>query len=178
MEMLRTIAGLTAALAVGLSVLGGVAEDATSGTGYPAGQCTAYVASQLSWIPSNWGNADEWLDDAARAGFATLSGTGLGGVGPGDVAVIAADTRTVNGTASSDGHVGIVTAVDRRALTVTISSENWPEGDDLPRLLTFAAGDIDGYIVPPAGASMPVWLVGTPPIRSLPTPRSSGRSTA
>ena len=57
----------------------------------------------------------------------------LAAVHPGDVAVIAAGTRTGNGTASGDGHVGIVTAVDRRALTVTLSSENWPEGDHSPR---------------------------------------------
>ena len=172
--MLRAIAALTAGLAVGLSLLGGVAAGTTSGTGYPAGQCTAYVASQLSWIPPNWGNADEWLLDAARAGFATLGGTDLDGVRPGDVAVIGANSRTVNGTASGDGHVGIVTAVDQDARTVTISSENWPEGDDSPRLLSFAAGEIEGYILPPAGASIPVWLVSIPPAMSLAGATPSG----
>ena len=172
--MLRTIAALTAGLAVGLSLLGGAAEVTTSGTGYPAGQCTAYVASQLSWILSNWGNADEWLLDAAHAGFTTLSAAELGGVRPGDVAVIAANTRTGNGIASGDGHVGIVTAVDQGARTVTISSENWPEGDDAPSLLTFAAGEIEGYILPPAGASLPAWLASTTPATSLPGSTPSG----
>jgi surface antigen len=172
--MMRTIAALTLGLAVGLSLLGGAAEVTTSGTGYPAGQCTAYVASQLPWIPSNWGNADEWLLDAARAGFTTRGGADLGGIGPGDVAVIGANTKTGNGTASGDGHVGIVTAIDRGARMVTISSENWPEGDDSPRLLSFAAGEIEGYILPPAGASMPAWLVSTPPATSLTGSTPSG----
>jgi len=153
--MLRMIAAVTAGLAVGLSLLGGAAEATTSGTGYPAGQCTAYVASQLAWIPSNWGNADGWLVDAARAGFVTLGGADLSGVRPGDVAVIAANTRTDNGRAAGDGHVGIVVAVDVGALTVTLSSENWPEGDHSPTLLRFDAADIEGYILPPRGASTP-----------------------
>jgi surface antigen len=153
--MVRTIGTLTAVLAVGLSLLGGLAEDTTSGHGYPAGQCTAYVASRLSWIPSNWGDADEWLTDARNAGLTTIDGADLDQVQPGDVAVIAAGTSTGNGTASDDGHVGIVTSVDESAETVTLSSENWPEGDDTPRSLTFAASDIEGYIAPPAGASTP-----------------------
>ena len=150
--MLRAIATLTAVLTVGLSVLGGVADGSTSGFGYPAGQCTAYVASRLSWVPSDWGDADQWLSDATGAGFTTISGSDTDAVRPGDVAVIAADTRTRNGTASSHGHVGIVTAVDPSEGTVTLSSENWPEGDSSPTLMTFAASDIEGYIVRPPGA--------------------------
>ncbi|MGO8687657.1 MAG: CHAP domain-containing protein [Candidatus Dormibacteria bacterium] len=151
--MLRLIAGITAVLALGLSVLGGVAEGSTSGFGYPAGQCTAYVASRLSWIPSDWGDADQWLSDASDAGFTTISGTDIGAVLPGDVAVIGAGTRTRNGMASTHGHVGIVTVVDPSAGTVTLSSENWPEGDATPRSLTFAASDIEGYIARPTGAA-------------------------
>ena len=176
--MLRTIAILTVGLAAGLSLLGGAAEVTTSVNGYPAGQCTAYVASQLSWIPSNWGNADGWLLDAARAGLATVGGTNLGEVRAGDVAVIAASTRTRNGIASGNGHVGIVTAVDPGARTVTISSENWPEGDGVPNLLTFAASDIEGYILPPAGTSMPVGLTGAPPATSIAGSTPSGPPTS
>jgi surface antigen len=172
--MMRTIATLTVGLAAGLSLLGGAAEVTTAVSGYPAGQCTAYVASQLPWIPANWGNADEWLLDAARAGLTTLSGADLGEVRPGDVAVIAAGTQTRNGISSSDGHVGIVTAVDQRARRVTISSENWPEGDDAPRLLTFAASEIEGYILPPSGTSMPARPVSVPPVTSLAGSTPSG----
>lgn len=161
MSMLRAIATITAVLVLGLSALGGAATASSTSTGYPAGQCTAYVASQLSWIPSNWGNADVWLIDARRAGFTTISGTNVGAVDSGDVAVIAADARTRNGRGSDDGHVGIVTAIDRGEGTVTLSSVNWPEGDATPTSLAFATSDIEGYIVPPAGASMPASLSTT-----------------
>jgi surface antigen len=161
MSILRAIATVTAVLVIGLGALGGAATASSTATGYPAGQCTAYVASQLSWIPSNWGNADEWLTDARGAGFITLSGADVGAVQPGDVAVIAAGARTRNGRASDDGHVGIVTAVDQSAGTVTLSSENWPEGDSTPTSLVFATTDIEGYVVPPAGASMPASLSAT-----------------
>ena len=157
--MLRAIATLTAMPVIGLSVLAGAAEATTPrATGYPPGQCTAYVASLLSWVPSDWGNADQWLSDASGAGFTTVSGSDLDAVRPGDVAVMAADVQTNHGRASSNGHVGVVTAVDRSAGTVTLSSENWPEGDSSPASLTFAASDIEGYVVAPAGASLPASL--------------------
>ncbi len=162
MSMLRAIATLTATLVLGLSALGGAATAAPStGTGYPAGQCTAYVASELSWIPSNWGNADMWLIDARGAGLTTLIGADVGAVQPGDVAVIAGGSDTNNGRASDDGHVGIVTAVDPAANTVTLASANWPEGDPTPTSLVFATSDIEGYIVPPAGLSIPVSVSAT-----------------
>jgi surface antigen len=161
MSMLRAIATITAALVIGLSALGGAATASSGGTGYPAGQCTAYVASQLPWIPSDWENADLWLIDARRSGFTTISGADVVAVHPGDVAVIAAGAQTRNGKASDDGHVGIVTAVDQSVGTVTLSSENWPEGDTQPRSLTFATSDIEGYIVPPTGVPMPASLSPT-----------------
>jgi len=148
--MLRAIATITAGLVLGLSALGGAAIAASStSTGYPAGQCTAYVASELSWIPSDWGNADVWLIDARGAGFTTLVGADVGAVRPGDVAVIAGGAQTNHGRAADDGHVGIVTSIDATADTVTLSSANWPEGDLTPTSLTFATADIEGYIVPP-----------------------------
>jgi surface antigen len=147
--VLRAIAALTATLVIGLSLLGGAAEASLGTTGYPAGQCTAYVAARLSWIPRDWGDAGEWLSDATGDGFSTIDGADIAAVRPGDVAVIAADTPTSNGRASDDGHVGVVVGVDPGAQTVTLSSENWPEGDSTPRALTFAASDIEGYILPP-----------------------------
>lgn len=161
MSLLRAIGTLTAVTVIGLSLLAGAAEATTDGaTGYPPGQCTAYVASLLSWVPSTWGNADQWLSDASGAGFATIGGADLDEVHPGDVAVMAADVQTNHGRASSNGHVGIVTTVDRSAGTVTLSSENWPEGDSSPTSLAFAASDIEGYILAPAGASLPPSLRG------------------
>jgi surface antigen len=160
--MLRVIAALTGFLVVGLGVLGGVAEYSTGATGYPAGQCTAYVASRLAWIPSNWGDADQWLSDATDAGLTTLGGSDISAVRPGDVAVIAANTLTAHGRASSSGHVGIVIAVDQSAATVTLSSVNWPEGDTTPTSLTFASSDIEGYITPPTGGTAPVAITNQP----------------
>ena len=142
--MLRAISTITAALVIGLSALGGVATASGGDTGYPAGQCTAYVASQLSWVPSDWGNADLWLIDGRRSGFTTVSGADVVAVHPGDVAVIAAGAQTRNGKASDDGHVGIVTAVDQSVGTVTLSSENWPEGDTQPRSLTVSYTHLRG----------------------------------
>jgi hypothetical protein len=104
--------------------------------------------------------------DARRSGFTTISGAEVDAVHPGDVAVIAAGAQTRDGKASGDGHVGIVTAVDQGAGTVILSSENWPEGDTQPRSLTFATSDIEGYVVPPAGASMPASLSPTSPAMS------------
>ncbi len=162
MGMTRAIATLTAVPVIGLSLLAGLSQAATSGaTGYPAGQCTAYVASLLSWVPTDWGNADQWLSDASGAGFTTISGSDLAAVRPGDIAVMAADVQTNHGRASSNGHVGIVTAVEGSAGTVTLSSENWPEGDSSPTSLTFAASDIEGYVLAPPGASLPASLQST-----------------
>jgi len=160
--MLRTIATLTAGLVAGLTTLGGVAEYSTATTGYPAGQCTAYVASRLPWIPSDWGDADEWLSDATGAGFATIRGSDITAVLPGDVAVMAADTPTAHGRVSSSGHVGIVIALNRSAATVTLSSENWPEGDSSPTSLAFASSDIEGYILPPTSGTAPIAITHQP----------------
>jgi hypothetical protein len=84
------------------------------------------------------------------------------------VAVIGSNASTANGKASSDGHVGIVTAVDAATGTVTLSSENWPEGDDTANLLTFNQGDIEGYIIPPAGATTPASLLSNTSSSSTP----------
>ncbi len=135
--------------------------SATTVAGYPAGQCTAYVASMLSWVPKNWGNASGWLSDAQNDGLTVINGSSLASVQPGDVAVIGANASTANGKASSSGHVGIVTAVDAATGTVTLSSENWPEGDNSANLLTFNQGDIEGYIIPPAGATTPASLLSS-----------------
>jgi hypothetical protein len=60
---------------------------------------------------------------------------------------------------------------------VTLSSENWPEGDSQPRSLTFDTSDIEGYIEPPAGASMPASALGDfaerAPQVNLPLPRTA-----
>lgn len=63
---------------------------------YSRGQCTFYVASQRN-VPSNWGNAREWLANARAAGWVT-----------GNVPRVGAIAWTGAGRA---GHVAIVRAV-------------------------------------------------------------------
>ena len=41
---------------------------------YAAGQCTWYVAQKRTDIPTNWGNAKNWLNNALSAGFAVCQG--------------------------------------------------------------------------------------------------------
>jgi len=66
------------------------------GNSYARGQCTFYVASQRN-VPSNWGNAREWLANARAAGWVT-----------GNVPRVGAIAWTGAGRA---GHVAIVRAV-------------------------------------------------------------------
>lgn len=63
---------------------------------YARGQCTFYIASQRN-VPSNWGNAREWLANARAAGWAT-----------GSVPQVGAIAWTGAGRA---GHVSIVRAI-------------------------------------------------------------------
>ena len=115
---------------------------------YPAGQCTYYVASVLSWIPTTWGNAATWLQNAEQAGLQTGGTPTVGAVG-----VIAANAHTAQGTASPEGHVGVIAAVNGDQ--VTLDSENWPEGDNQANGLVFNVSDFAGFIYPPSGAAVP-----------------------
>jgi surface antigen len=115
-------------------------------------ECTAYVASALSWVPGNWGNASQWLTDALNSGFSTTNQ--LSQVQPGDIAVIAAGAQTNQGQASSAGHVAVVESVNPSAGTVVLQGANWPYGvsDTAPNDLTFDAADIAGFIEAPTGS--------------------------
>lgn len=126
---------------------------------YPAGQCTYYVASVLSWIPTTWGNAATWLQNAEQAGLQTGGTPTVGAVG-----VIAANAHTARGTASPEGHVGVIAAVNGDQ--VTLDSENWPEGDNQANGLVFNVSDFAGFIYPPPGAAVPntASLLGYSPI--------------
>lgn len=73
-----------------------VIQAVSYGNSYARGQCTFYVASQRN-VPSNWGNAREWLANARAAGFATGSQPRVGAI-----------AWTGAGRA---GHVAIVRAV-------------------------------------------------------------------
>ena len=65
--------------------------------GYDYGNCTWYVATQIS-VPANWGNADTWAAGARAAGWHVSS-----------VPTVGAVAQT---SAGSLGHVGIVRGVN------------------------------------------------------------------
>ena len=52
----------------------------SSKNGYPYGYCTYYVATKR-FVPSNWGNAKNWLNSAKRAGYSTGSKPAVGSIG-------------------------------------------------------------------------------------------------
>lgn len=88
-----------------------IVASAPTGNGYTPGQCTAFVASKRA-VPSNWGNAAQWLGHAQSEGWST-------GVAP----KVGAIAQT---TAGGLGHVAIVTAVV--GATVQILEQNGPGG--------------------------------------------------
>ncbi len=51
-----------------------------SKNGYPYGYCTYYVATKR-FVPSNWGNAKNWLSSAKRAGYSTGGQPAVGSIG-------------------------------------------------------------------------------------------------
>lgn len=72
--------------------------------GYAWGQCTAFVAESVSWLNggAGLGNAKDWLTNAAKQGYTTVSSPVVGAV-----AVFGAGTPGSGGM----GHVGVVTSI-------------------------------------------------------------------
>lgn len=52
----------------------------SSKNGYPYGYCTYFVATKR-FVPSNWGNAKNWLNSAKRAGYSTGNQPAVGSIG-------------------------------------------------------------------------------------------------
>ena len=69
---------------------------------YPVGQCTWGVKSVAPWVGNYWGNANQWGENARRAGFRT-------GYTPQVGSVIVFPNSIYEGV--NYGHVGYVTAV-------------------------------------------------------------------
>ncbi|GAK31745.1 cell wall hydrolase [Weissella oryzae SG25] len=82
---------------------------------YPAGQCTYYVKSALSWVGNNWGNASAWGASAQAAGH-SVSWTPAAGT----VAVFAPGLDGASGY----GHVAVVDSVNSDG-SITISEMNY-----------------------------------------------------
>lgn len=80
------------------------ASQGTSGN-YTAGQCTAWVAAKR-YVPAGWGNASNWRNAAANAGWTVSTVPITGAIG------------------WTSGHVVYVEAVHTNG-TVTISEQNY-----------------------------------------------------
>lgn len=55
------------------------AQSSSYANSYDWGQCTWYVASRRS-VPSNWGNANQWLGNAQALGWSTGSSPRVGAI--------------------------------------------------------------------------------------------------
>lgn len=107
---------------------------------YTIGNCTRWVAENLSWIPSGLGNANEWFANAASKGFQTIGPTSS--PPPGSVAVW---------NTGQFGHVAEVVGLIPGGFQV--SEENvLGQGITDVRNITGLQG-LEGFILPPGGAS-------------------------
>ncbi len=98
------------------------AQNVSYANSYDWGNCTYYVASQRQ-VPSNWGNANQWLYNAQAAGYST-----------GSVPQVGAIAQTSVGYY---GHVALVVGVG--AGTVTVREMN-VEGLGVIDTATYPAG--------------------------------------
>ena len=136
--------------------------------GYTLGQCTAYVAQVLGWVPANLGNAANWLTGAARLGYTTV-GSAPGYVPPvGSVAVWGPG----QGGAESDGHVAVVQGVTPSG-QLQVAEMNWTYGAGVPDTRTVSATTPEGYILPP-GTKVAAAAAATAATGSAPSSGGSG----
>jgi surface antigen len=109
---------------------------------YAAGNCTRWVAEQLTWIPAGMGNAAQWLGNAQAKGLPTIGPTSAPPIG--SVAVWGA------GSGMPVGHVAEVVGLIPGGFQV--SEENFlglgrTDIRNVPGL-----GGVAGFILPPGGA--------------------------
>jgi surface antigen len=104
--------------------------EGSRNNGYPWGWCTWYAAYRRH-IPSNWGNAGQWLASARRAGYATGSTPQVGAI------IVTSE--------SWYGHVGYVEAVGANSVTISeMNYRGW--GTVSQRTIPANSGIIKGYI--------------------------------
>lgn len=115
---------------------------------YFLGQCTAYVAQLLSWVPPGLGNAYQWLVNAESQGYHTTNN--LADVVPGSIAVWPSSLPGSGGA----GHVAVVTSVQPGAGTFSVTEENFTGGPGVvDQRSNVSAGDVQGFILPPSSAT-------------------------
>lgn len=110
---------------------------------YTIGNCTRWVAEQLTWIPAGLGNANQWLTNAQARGLPTIGPNAA--PPPGSVAVWG------NGPF---GHVAEV--VGQIPGGFQVSEENFTGlgQTDIRNVTGSALSGLEGFILPPAGAAI------------------------
>jgi surface antigen len=121
--------------------------------GYTLGQCTAYVAQLLGWLPQDLGNADQWLVNAGKQGLPTVTNTPGYVPPPGSVAVWSGGPGLAGEKTGADpvGHVAVVQGyADGKVL---VSEMNWSAGPFGVDQRQVNPDDIEGYILPPGSSA-------------------------
>jgi surface antigen len=105
-------------------------DTGSKSNGYPYGYCTYYVAARRA-VPSSWGNAGQWLGNAAASGYAT-------GDMPSPGAIMVSNE-------SWWGHVAIVESVNGNSFTVSeMNYAGW--GVTSTRTISVNNGVVEGFI--------------------------------
>ncbi len=129
-------------MAESLGVLSAADQSVNNALSYVLGQCTAFVAALLNWIPAGLGNAADWLSNARAKGFQTSSTPA-----PGEVVVYGA-----GGGYSAFGHVGVVAGVNPDG-TFQVVEQNYLAPFEVD-VRTSTLADVEGFVVPPPGAKI------------------------
>jgi len=107
---------------------------------YAAGHCTWYVAQKRTDIPSNWGNAKNWLGNALSAGYSVCKGANCT---PKKGAIIS--LKDSGWQAILYGHVAYVESVNGNQINIT-EMNRVGRYKVSSRTLNIGDGKIAGYI--------------------------------
>lgn len=113
---------------------------------YTVGNCTRWVAEQLSWIPGNLGNANQWLTGAQARGLPTIGPTSAPPIG----------SVAVWGT-GVNGHVAEVVGQIPGGFQVSEENVLGLGRTDVRNVTGSGLSGLEGFILPPGGtSSLPV----------------------
>lgn len=118
--------------------------SAQSLASYTLYQCTWYVARALDWVQPGWGNADQWAERAARAGFQVTKRPTVG-----SIAVWGGDLPGSGGF----GHVAEVTGLVPGGFTVYEGNFTTPNRPDTRTVTGSSLQHLIGFIQPPGGGA-------------------------
>ena len=110
---------------------------------YDFGECTWYVATEVAWVQGGWGNATDWVANAARAGFTISTEPMVGAV----VVYAAGDGY------SEFGHVAWVRSVYSPD-SYQVSEMNFIGWDQVDYRVSNRY-DVEGFILPPGSYVQP-----------------------